>query len=88
MIKSLPDHLLDNDMAYTFVYCILFQLRSGRFSQFQNGECDILVCTDIASRGLDTIRVCYTDIVLDWYDSVDWWGFVETVCEASAWDEI
>ncbi|XP_064602534.1 probable ATP-dependent RNA helicase DDX28 [Liolophura sinensis] len=31
--------------------------RAGRFESFQNGEHNILVCTDIASRGLDTLRV-------------------------------
>ena len=49
----------------------VFQVRRGRFSQFQNGESDVLVCTDIASRGLDTIRVsCVTKILLvtDDYD--------------------
>jgi len=45
----------------------LFQVRRGRFSQFQNGDCDVLICTDIASRGLDTVRVCFID---DHYDSV------------------
>jgi superfamily II DNA/RNA helicase len=31
-------------------------VRNGRFAKFQNGDCDILVCSDVASRGLDTIR--------------------------------
>ncbi|XP_043937980.1 probable ATP-dependent RNA helicase DDX28 [Protopterus annectens] len=31
--------------------------RTGIFNSFQNGSVDILVCTDIASRGLDTQRV-------------------------------
>lgn len=35
------------------------KVRRGRFSQFQNGESDVLVCTDIASRGLDTIRALH-----------------------------
>ena len=34
-----------------------FQERDGRFEEFQNGAVNILVCTDIASRGLDTLRV-------------------------------
>ncbi|XP_074645720.1 putative ATP-dependent RNA helicase DDX28 isoform X2 [Tubulanus polymorphus] len=32
------------------------KIRDGRFEQFQNGETNLLVTTDIASRGLDTIR--------------------------------
>ncbi|KAM3919285.1 putative ATP-dependent RNA helicase DDX28 [Leptodactylus fuscus] len=32
-------------------------IRSGIFETFQKGQCDILVCTDIASRGLDSLRV-------------------------------
>ncbi|XP_067131754.1 probable ATP-dependent RNA helicase DDX28 [Centruroides vittatus] len=31
--------------------------RDGQFRKFQNGECNVITCTDIASRGLDTIRV-------------------------------
>ncbi|XP_063169038.1 probable ATP-dependent RNA helicase DDX28 [Candoia aspera] len=31
--------------------------RAGIFNAFQRGDSDILLCTDIASRGLDTIRV-------------------------------
>ncbi|XP_073515397.1 probable ATP-dependent RNA helicase DDX28 [Phyllobates terribilis] len=31
--------------------------RSGIFVAFQKGQCDVLVCTDIASRGLDSLRV-------------------------------
>ncbi|KAL1139669.1 hypothetical protein AAG570_006647, partial [Ranatra chinensis] len=31
-------------------------VREGKFLQFQNGRLDVLSCTDIASRGLDTIR--------------------------------
>lgn len=31
--------------------------REGQFRKFQNGEYDVITCTDIASRGLDTIRV-------------------------------
>ncbi|KAM6430219.1 putative ATP-dependent RNA helicase DDX28 [Liasis olivaceus] len=32
-------------------------VRAGIFNAFQRGDADILVCTDIASRGLDTIHV-------------------------------
>jgi len=31
-------------------------VRAGRFEKFQSGEVDVLICTDIASRGLDTTR--------------------------------
>jgi len=36
---------------------ILPKRRAEYFQQFTTGECSILVCTDIASRGLDTITV-------------------------------
>jgi superfamily II DNA/RNA helicase len=29
----------------------------GIFEEFQTGNCDIISCTDVASRGLDTTRV-------------------------------
>lgn len=32
-------------------------MRAGIFTRFQKGQFDILVCTDIASRGLDTTQV-------------------------------
>uniref|UniRef100_A0A4W5PY95 RNA helicase n=1 Tax=Hucho hucho TaxID=62062 RepID=A0A4W5PY95_9TELE len=32
-------------------------LRAGIFHSFQKGQVDVLICTDIASRGLDTQRV-------------------------------
>ncbi|XP_023267706.1 probable ATP-dependent RNA helicase DDX28 [Seriola lalandi dorsalis] len=32
-------------------------VRTGIFRSFQNGMVDVLICTDIASRGLDTSRV-------------------------------
>ncbi|XP_034725704.1 probable ATP-dependent RNA helicase DDX28 [Etheostoma cragini] len=32
-------------------------VRSGIFHSFQKGQVDVLICTDIASRGLDTSRV-------------------------------
>ena len=32
-------------------------MREGRFEQFQDGDTEVLVCTDIMSRGMDTIRV-------------------------------
>ncbi|XP_069029651.1 probable ATP-dependent RNA helicase DDX28 [Embiotoca jacksoni] len=33
-------------------------VRAGIFHSFQKGVTDVLICTDIASRGLDTSRVC------------------------------
>uniref|UniRef100_A0A8C7V3Z0 DEAD (Asp-Glu-Ala-Asp) box polypeptide 28 n=1 Tax=Oncorhynchus mykiss TaxID=8022 RepID=A0A8C7V3Z0_ONCMY len=33
-------------------------LRAGIFHSFQKGQVDVLICTDITSRGLDTQRVC------------------------------
>lgn len=33
------------------------ELRKGRFEAFQAGEAAVLSCTDIASRGLDTVKV-------------------------------
>lgn len=36
---------------------MLYKIRLGKFKQYQNGEVNVLVCTDIASRGLNTIRV-------------------------------
>ena len=39
------------------VSVVLFQRRQGVFERFQDGHHDILVATDIASRGLDTINV-------------------------------
>ncbi|KAG8563440.1 hypothetical protein GDO81_016078 [Engystomops pustulosus] len=32
-------------------------MRSGIFESFQKGDYDVLICTDIASRGLDSLRV-------------------------------
>ncbi len=32
-------------------------MREGTFRNFQKGNVDVLICTDIASRGLDTQRV-------------------------------
>jgi len=31
--------------------------RKGRMDMYQSGEVGILVCTDVGSRGIDTIRV-------------------------------
>lgn len=49
--------LKENGINSTVLHAQMPQKRrEGLFQQFQNGECDVLVCTDIASRGLDTIR--------------------------------
>ena len=32
-------------------------MREGRFERFQDAETEVLVCTDIMSRGMDTVRV-------------------------------
>lgn len=32
-------------------------LKLGKFDLFRNGSVNVLSCTDIASRGLDTLRV-------------------------------
>ncbi|XP_075225253.1 putative ATP-dependent RNA helicase Dbp21E2 isoform X2 [Lycorma delicatula] len=40
---------LNGDMPY--------EIRAGKFKQFQDGEVDVISCTDIGSRGLDTRRV-------------------------------
>ena len=37
--------------------CDILQERSKQLKSFMEGEIDILVCTDIASRGLDTSMV-------------------------------
>ncbi len=42
-----------------FAIGILPKRRAEYFEQFASGECPILVCTDIASRGLDTTAVNY-----------------------------
>ena len=33
--------------------------RLDQLERFQSGECDVISCTDLGSRGLDTIRVSY-----------------------------
>lgn len=34
-------------------------LKLGKFEMFKNGQINVLSCTDIASRGLDTFRVSF-----------------------------
>lgn len=41
----------------------LQQKRLGALNKFKAGECDILVCTDVASRGLDIPEV---DLVINY----------------------
>lgn len=38
---------------------MLYERRIGKFKEFQNGNVDIMVSTDVGSRGLNTIRVNY-----------------------------
>lgn len=47
--NGLPCVNLNGDMPYVF--------RLNTFEKFQKGEVNIISCTDIGSRGLDTIRV-------------------------------
>jgi len=53
--------MVDYKSKYNFIHMCI-QVREGRYEKFKNGETDILICTDIASRGLDTIRVGITNI--------------------------
>merc|ERR1711988_517243 len=47
----------DNSLPHVLFHCNMpHEIRAGRFEKFQNGEVDIVVCTDGASRGLDTVR--------------------------------
>lgn len=36
---------------------MLHEIRLGKFKEYQNGSVNIMVCTDVGSRGLNTIRV-------------------------------
>lgn len=40
------------------------QNRKNLMKEFQEGDCKVLVCTDIASRGIDTSKVSYAHVVL------------------------
>lgn len=48
---------------------ILPKRRAEYFEQFRSGECPILVCTDIASRGLDTVSVDHV-VLFDFPETV------------------
>lgn len=39
---------------------MMMQIRRGQFNKFQTGQVHVLSTTDVASRGLDTTRVCET----------------------------
>lgn len=41
-----------------------WKLRRETFKQFQNGEYDIIICTSVAARGLDTCRVLVALFIL------------------------
>lgn len=43
---------------------MLYEMRLGKFKKFQDGIVNTLVCTDIGSRGLNTIRVNKTNYSL------------------------
>jgi superfamily II DNA/RNA helicase len=32
-------------------------IRTGKLNLFQSGDVDVISCTDIGSRGIDTVRV-------------------------------
>jgi superfamily II DNA/RNA helicase len=32
-------------------------IRTGKLNSFQSGDVDVISCTDIGSRGIDTVRV-------------------------------
>ncbi len=50
--------LKDHDVeSVTLNGDMLMQIRAGQFDKFQSGEVHVLSTTDVASRGLDTIRV-------------------------------
>ena len=36
---------------------MLFDIRAGKLQQFQSGQVDVISCTDIGSRGINTTRV-------------------------------
>lgn len=38
-------------------------LKQGKFEMFKSGKVNVLSCTDIASRGLDTTRVSIVTII-------------------------
>lgn len=47
--SAIPNILLHGEMN--------LRDRKGKFDEFQKGDCNTLVCTSVASRGLDTHRV-------------------------------
>lgn len=52
--------LSENDFPNEQLYGELPQvLRRGRFAQFRDGKVPVLVCTDIASRGLVSSSFCF-----------------------------
>jgi superfamily II DNA/RNA helicase len=35
--------------------------RKGLLDKYHNGDVDVIICTDLGSRGINTIRVCVCD---------------------------
>lgn len=56
-------------------------MREGRFEEFQHGKTDVLVCTDIASRGLDTKLVKVYLLVTKLYCVLIMHYFEGTACD-------
>lgn len=48
--------------------------RLETFDRFQTGDCDVLSCTDLASRGLDTIRVSSEIYIIHLFLTIHWLG--------------
>lgn len=56
-------HLLSNFVLTLSLEYIFQAKRLGALNKFKAGECNILICTDVASRGLDIPSV---DMVINY----------------------